>query len=145
MLFDFEKSSDIERDEQVALMLGEPRPVDPPDADLAMIGGHTHGKCWIAVSIYSEGDIPRWKARPYSTDDGLAFKELLSPLQAEEWSWKVGFNDEGSVAPYCSIERYVECGASDSWYDTGDTIAHAIAKTFLALKKQNAGSEGGGR
>lgn len=119
---------------KVAELLGEPKPADSlldPDAILDHRQMSPKG-LWAGVSLFYEGDIPKWSPMPLSQMDDMAFRHiwpwLCSRVTAIEWADGRIVKLESFLSVHGRLmHRVYPC-------ETGEpTIALALCAAVLAI------------
>ena len=110
-------------------VMGElmPSPPSDQDGDLAIAGSGRFSPrgAWMVVSIYDEGDVPRWEPMPYSTDIAAAWKVVeklgiwVCPSDNAH-GWQAGW--------------YYNTDPGDTAGSYGDTAPRAICLAALAAR-----------
>ena len=83
-------------------VMGLPRPLLPTDNEVYIQGVPFHG--WpLQSSGYSSGDVTEVVPRPYSTDEGAAWGELVDKMKS--LGWRVTVTDDPDHGAGAQFER----------------------------------------
>lgn len=127
----------LELNEKVATILGESKPDNSLlDFDIILCSGQLSPKgLWYGVSMYEEGDIPRWQPLDFSGSDEVSFK----------WLWPFLFGElQGSIhlsSRRCGDKVEHDCfiTRSPTWVkiQLQPTVALALCAAVLAQKVEH--------